>query len=206
MPENIKNDMIVSLARFIKDLPVLFKKNTIYGKLTRLAIFVLIYYLVRTLLYKAEDTNNIFSVFKPAYDFLSVSIIKICSLLLSPFYPDLFSNSTNTVYIANRPLIYLAPGCTAFIPMVALTVSLFLYPIEFKTKCFLWILSILVLFWAAVIHFLILIPVSYHKPEFFTFFHKWFTRVMFYGIYIYCWILWEKFREKSFLKTPTSIV
>jgi len=83
-------------------------------------------------------------------------------------------------------------GCTGLIQMFRMAFVLTLYPIPWFNKFYLYFLTFVILFLAANIHFILLIPIAYHFPEWYSFVHDWPTRIIYFSSYFICWLVWEK--------------
>lgn len=170
----------------------LVNENTNRGKMIRFLVFVFLYYICRNLLMFFETTSIGWSILGPLHGILSSFITHSCCLLLSPFYPDIHTSANFTIFIDGNAYLYMAPGCSGLVPMISLTVALLFYPLPLRKKAILWPVSLFILLLASILHFLLLIPVIYQYPEWFALFHKWLTRIFFYGFYFLCWVLWER--------------
>ena len=84
------------------------------------------------------------------------------------------------------------PGCTGLGHMIRISFVLLLYPMSWSKKCYLFFPSLLIIIFASTIHFLLLIPIAYHYPDWFAFAHNYFTKILFFGFIFLCWLIWEK--------------
>ena len=128
----------------------------------------------------------------PLHDRLSFFITHTCCFVLQVFYPDIHTAVNHTIFIAGKPIIALGSGCTGLNPMVRLSFVLVFYPLAWRRKVYLLPLSLLILIFASTLHFLLLIPIVNHYPEWYGFAHNWLTKILFYGFYFLCWLIWEK--------------
>jgi len=176
---------------FYKKIKYFITEPSIRGKGIRFSIFLCVYILgnyPQTLL----DTTSFGNFFlTPIHETLANSITTSCCFILRYNFPDIHASCNHTIYISSKPIIQLLWPCTGLDPMIRLTIILLIYPIDWFKKSLLWPISLLILLLASVIHFLTLILVSFYLPEWFSFAHNWFTRIIFYSFYFLCWIIWE---------------
>ena len=126
------------------------------------------------------------------YNILSILISNICTTTLSIFYQTITSTQDFVMIIGNESIIQLLPGCTGFNQVLRITFILLLYPISFRKKIFLLPLSWILIIFAAVIHFLMLIPIASDINQWYDFVHNWFSRFVFYAFFFINWLFWEK--------------
>ena len=162
------------------------------GTLYRLGLFLLLYFLGRYIIFFIEEptlfTHLFTSLHQPFLWFIDIISIGFWSA----FYTNLNSNQDYMVIINNIEVIQLLPGCDGLHPIVRITFILLLYPISWRTKSWLFPLSWVIILLAATIHFIILIPIAFHWPEYYDFSHFYLSRVIFYGFFFITWLIWEK--------------
>lgn len=175
------------------------QENSSAGFLLRLGWFIVLYYIAGQLFLIGTAFLIEFSI-KGAihYPFLW-AIFNLSIKFLKLIYSNLLPNQDFMVIIDNQQIIQLFSGCSGLDPLFRITIILLLYPLPWKTKSLLLPLSWLIIFFAASIHFILLIPVAYHWPDWYSFSHDWLTKIIFYGFYFLTWLLWEKvgFRKKT---------
>jgi exosortase/archaeosortase family protein len=162
------------------------------GKIARLILFIILYIISKEICSIMINNSEINSLFFPIYESLSIFITDSCCYILRFLYPDIHTTPNHTIVILGQTPIRLYPGCTGLHQMISISLVLFFYPISIKKKLLLWPLSIGILAFASIIHFLILIPISYKFSCLFNFAHNYLTRTVYYSFYFICWILWEK--------------
>ena len=158
------------------------------GTIYRLGLFIILYFIGRYVLLLFEKTTFFSILHQPLLWFIDNLSIGFWSI----FYPDLSSTSEYIVSINGFECIQLFPGCSGLHPILRMTFILLLYPIQWSKKIWLLPVSWLIILFAATIHFILLIPVSYHWPDYYDFSHNWLTRILFYGFYFLTWLIWEK--------------
>jgi len=190
----------MSATTIFKHLRTRLHENNASGTLYRLGFFIVFYFTGRYLLLLVEGSGILSCLHKPflwVIDSVSVSFWSI-------FYPNIASTVDYIVRINNNECIQLLPGCSGLQPILRMTFILFLYPISWQTKSWLLPLSWLIILFAATIHFILLIPIAYHLPEYYKFSHNWLTKIIFYGFYFLTWIIWEKigYPKKKIKRDP----
>ncbi len=164
------------------------KENSSSGTLIRLGWFLFIYFIGRYVVFFLEETT-LFSLLHQPFLW---SINQVSTGFLGLFYSDLTSTHNYIVIINNVEVIQLFPGCSGLQPLLRITFILLFYPLPWKTKTYLFPLSWLIILIAATIHFILLIPIAFHWPEYYNLSHNWLTRIIFYGFYFCTWLIWEK--------------
>ena len=162
------------------------------GQTLRFILFLVLYYLAQYHKLVLDNTSFGKALFTPIHEQFSFFITNACCFVLRIFYPDINTSVNHTIFIGGRASIQMFPGCSGLESMIRLTIILVFYPLAWRRKVVLWPLSLLILLFAATIHFLLLIPIANQCPEWYGFAHKWLTRVIFYAFYFLCWLLWEK--------------
>ncbi len=184
---------------------ILIHEHSARGQMLRLIFFLIIYFVGRYPIMLLELTSFGLTIFTPIHLLISNLITFACCFTLQGFYPDIHSSLNHTIYIKGTPIIQMVyPGCTGLQPMIRLSFALLFYPIIWIRKIYLFPISWIIIFIATFLHFLLLIPIACTYPEWFNFAHDWLTRIIFYGFYFLCWILWEKaisFPTRNFLNT-----
>ena len=179
--KNIVNDFLARLHQ----------QSTI-GTLYRLGFFLFLYFIGRYLILFLEESAFFSSLLFLLHQPFLWLIDHVSKGFLGLFYSNLTSSSDYIVSINNIEIIRLLPGCSGLDPIMRITFILLLYPLDWKTKSWLFPLSWFIILFAATIHFILLIPIAYHWPEYYSFSHNWLTRIIFYGFYFLIWLIWEK--------------
>ena len=128
-------------------------------------------------------------------------ILETSVFFFSLFYSDVSSISNGILTISGQETLQLIYGCTGIIQLFQITFILLFYPIKWNQKIYLYPLSIIIIFLATIVHFLILVPIAAHLPNYFSVFHDYTARILFFGIVFLMWLLWEKIRT---VEKPTS--
>jgi len=183
------------MKKRIKILKSLLLENTNRGKLARLVLFFLLYFLGRYLILSPYIQIILEPVFNSLYPFLSMTITDISSGVLHWFYPDIYTSKDYIIYINNNPILQMQPGCTGLQQMLRLTFTIIFYPLAWRSKCFLWPISIAIILIAAILHFTLLVPIAYVAQSWYNFAHDWVTKIIFYGMYFICYLIWEHNRK-----------
>ena len=172
----------------MNSLWTLLHKNSSSGTLYRLGLFIILYFFGRYVLLLFEGSTVFSNLHKPFLWFIDNVSVGFWSI----FYNNLVSTSDYIVRINNTECIQLFPGCSGLHPILRMTFILLFYPIPWKIKSWLFPISWVIILLAATIHFILLIPIAYHWPEYYNFSHNWLTRILFYGFYFLTWLLWER--------------
>ncbi|MCX6267613.1 MAG: exosortase/archaeosortase family protein, partial [Bacteroidetes bacterium] len=113
----------------------------------------------------------------------------------SLLYENVNTTAGGVVNINGQGIIYLAPGCSGLKQMLLIIFILICYPISIKLKTFLLPVSVVIIFLAVILHFVLLVPVALYYPDLFLLAHDYFMIVLFYGFFFLTWVLWEKVRN-----------
>jgi len=171
----------------------LLNEDTARGKGLRLGYFLLLYFFIRIFL-KAGWVNA-YNIDSPVHRLLADFITRVSVFFLRLFYGDIAVSHDFIISISGKPCIELLPGCNGFTHIVEINLTLSLYPMTLKQKLIMLPVTVLILLFAAVLHFMILIPISYNAREWYGFSHNYFTKTLFFAFYFLCWIIWEKLRN-----------
>ena len=140
------------------------KERSVAGLLMRLGWFMIIYLVAGQLFNVVDAIIEHFNLKDNIHHPLLWTIYNISMPFWKLFYSNLLSTSDYLVIINNQCVIQLFSGCSGLNAQFRITIILFLYPILWKTKFWLFPLSWLIILFAAIIHFILLIPISYHWP------------------------------------------
>jgi len=185
----------MQLQANLKHVVTWLQERTPRGQAVRFIIFLALYFLGRYpgLLFVTTSIGQ--AMLAPLHERLSFFITHTCCFVLQVFYPDIHTSVNHTIFIAGKAPIQLFSGCTGLYQMIRLTFVLVFYPLPWRRKAILFPFSMGVLLFAASLHFLLLIPISYHFPEWYGFAHNWIALIIFYGFYFLCWVIWESKRR-----------
>ena len=183
----IKNNL-----KFLKTLIDTLNSNSNKGTIFRIVWFILLYIISRYLFNFLEDTQLFSTIFNFFYNLLSILIAYICTTTLSLFYQEILSTSDFIIQIRSINIIQLLPGCTGFHQLLRITFILLFFPIPYRKKLILLPLSWSLIIFAAVIHFLMLIPIAFDLNEWYDFSHNWPSKFVFYLFFFINFLIWEK--------------
>ena len=182
----------MSLKIVLSNLRSNLHANTSSGLLHRLGLFLLLYFIGRYFFILAQRSTLLSTSFFYLHQPFLWIINKVSISFWSLFYHNVTSNSDYIICINETEIIQLLPGCSGLQLLLRITFILLLYPLPWKMKAWLFPLSCLIILFAATIHFIILIPIAYHWPEYYNFSHNWLTKIIFYGFYFMIWVIWER--------------
>ena len=177
----------------VKDL---LYEDTQLGQAARFSLFICLNFVGMHCWVLIENSFFINHLFHPLFKYLSLIITNSCCFILHPTYNDINVSKDSTIFIMGKAQIQLLPGCTGLSHIVRLTFVLLLYPIHWQTKIYLWPISLLMMVFASTLRFLILIPIAFQYQDWYKLTHDWLAKVIFFGFYFVCWIIWEKARNK----------
>jgi exosortase/archaeosortase family protein len=168
--------------------------STPIGQSLRFAYFIFFYFFLRyiELLFYSTSFGRV--ILNPLHERLSFFITHTCCFILQLIYPDIHTSVSHTITIASKTPIQMLPGCTGLGHLLRLSFVLLIYPMSWLKKVLIFPPTVLIVIFASTLHFLLLIPIAYHYPEFYGLAHNYFTRSIFFGFIFLCWIVWEKLR------------
>jgi exosortase/archaeosortase family protein len=190
----------MNLRKSFIDITGHFTERTITGTFYRLGLFIFLYTIWRLTLMHMEDAGFFRTGFTFMHELLSAFICKVSVFVFRVVYPTITTTSYHLICINDTGTLRLYPGCSGLQPLLWITFILAFYPIKIKTKLWLFPVSWLIILVATMIHFMMLIPIAYDAPSWFPLSHKWFSRVMFYGLFFLVWVLWENISFKPLKK------
>jgi exosortase/archaeosortase family protein len=166
-------------------------------------IWTLLRFVLFLVLYKASSILWHYLVISPyfipmiawGYHAFGHSIVKISSLFFSIFYKSVTIKPDEIIVINNQEVIRMLPACTGLKQLFQIVIILMVYPVKIVQKLVFVIPTILIVFTAALVHFLILVPVAYELPDWFPFFHNNLARIVFFSVYFLIWVGWEKYNR-----------
>ena len=180
----------------IKSVKTILYERSPRGQMARFGLFLVLYWVARYPQFFLDEFYFSKTLLNTIHEQFAFFITHVCCFVLQIFYPDIHSSADHLIFITGKSLIQLQPGCTGLYPMIRLTFILIFYPLLWRKKAVLWPISMAILLFAATLHFVLLIPITYHASEWFNFAHNWLTRIIFYGFYFLCWLMWEKAMNK----------
>jgi len=178
----------MKLKEVIRTVWFAVRENSVQGRIYRFLFFIAVYLAGRYLVNSLNAIGALNWLHLPFLWFINTASVCFWGI----FYDSVSSTPEYILSINDRSCIHLLPGCSGLLPTLRMTISLLLYPIPWKTKSWLFPLSWGIILLASTVHFILLIPISYHWPNYYDFSHNWLTKIIFYGIYFLTWLLWEK--------------
>lgn len=132
----------------------------------------------------------------PSLDFITLNLerfeIKLSNFIIYHILTIHSESDGAIIKIPNGRSIELVTGCTGLKQIIQLSIILIFIPGPGKKKIWYIPLSAIILFLAAIIHFLILTVTLYKAPDFFTFFHDHVSRWFFFLVFFLVWVYWEE--------------
>ena len=179
----------------ISQVVSLFKAQSLLGQCLRFFYFLFLCFFLRYFELLFYTTSIGSTLFNPLYESLSLFITKSSCFFWRWSYSDIHATANHTILIGDQAPIKMLPGCTGLSHILRLIFVLFLYPMSFKKKGYIFAPTIFIIILASTLHFVILIPIAYHRPELYEFAHNYFTKILFFGLIFICWLMWEKIRS-----------
>ncbi len=125
-------------------------------------------------------------------DILGKIEITLSYWFLKIFFQECISLDGDTIYHVNGSAITMMIGCNGLKQMIQWNLIMILYPGFWSKKAWYLPLSTLVLFVAAVIHFIALAMVVFLQPDWFDYAHSHVTRWFFFAVFFFLWVYWEE--------------
>jgi exosortase/archaeosortase family protein len=129
------------------------------------------------------------------YQSIGEMIVRLSAAFYHLFYQNVGIINGEIISINNEGVLRMLPACTGLKQLFQIFLILLLYPVRPKLKLLLVVPTLLVVFFAALLHFTILVPVAYEKPGWFLFFHDHLSRIIFFSFFFILWLLWEKMKK-----------
>lgn len=169
------------------------KRTDITGKLSRLGYFLFIYSLVFLLSNRTDIVSN--DPDSPVNRIIGLLLTKSSVMIFKLFYPDIHADKDFIISVHGRQYIQLLPVCNGLIHLIRIIIPLLLYPIKWRYKMILLPVTTVMMFFATLLHFMILTIIIFHAPGWYDFSHLYIAPAIFFGLNFLCWIIWEKFVE-----------
>jgi len=125
-------------------------------------------------------------------------------LIFSLFYSEVSTIPNGIITISGQEVLQIICGCTGIIQLFQITFILVFYPIKWSQKIYLYPFSIIIIFSAAIVHFIFLVPIAFDLPDYFSVFHDYTFRIFFFGVVFLTWLFWEKVRIEDKQTTYSS--
>jgi exosortase/archaeosortase family protein len=163
----------------------------------KLFLFVILYKAGEYLFKYLEQTELLSGVFGHFYDILSGFITVVTVTVWSLFYSEIHSTPGFLIVIDNVPTIQMMKGCTGLMQLFQILFILILFPMQLKQKAIFLPVSVFIITFAAILHYIFLVPVAFSFNDQFTLFHDIISRVIFYIFFFTNFVLWNRYPGKS---------
>lgn len=170
----------------------------------RLTVFIVLYKLGEYLFNYLEGTTLCSSSFAAVYHTLSTVITWVAVHFCSVFHSGISLANEFIIKVNNVPTIRMMNGCTGFMQLFQIAFILILMPMKLKAKALFLPLGIAIIFFASVLHYIILIPAAYLAPGNFVIFHNLLSRILFYLFFFINFVLWNRYAWKTNLFTKDA--
>jgi len=166
------------------------------SKLNGILFFLFLYVVSHILWHFLNNTFQLETTFSSMFDFIEkVEAYMVSRLLVWIFSIENVLN-VNILTLPNGRSILLWPDCTGVKHSFEIIFIMILYPGPAKKKLWYIPLSVLVVLFSAMVHFLILSIVLAEKPEYFPFAHSQLSRWIFFFFFFLIWLFWEEVIRK----------
>jgi exosortase/archaeosortase family protein len=169
-----------------------FWKRTHLDKLNGLFLFLILYIAAHLLWHFFNTLFQFETLLSGFYYHLEIFECRVVSAILGFVFGVQTSLITNIIYLPSGRAIQLLPDCTGFKHAVEIVLILLVYPGSWKHKAWYIPLSVIIILFAAVIHFLILALVLEYQPGHFLFWHMRLSRWIFFVFFFFIWVIWEE--------------
>jgi exosortase/archaeosortase family protein len=163
--------------------------------LLRFVLFLVLYKVSSILWHYLVASPYFIPLIAWGYHAFGHAIVKLSSLFFSLFYTSVTIKPDEIIVINNTEVIRMLPACTGLKQLFQIMIILMVYPVKTFPKLVFVIPTFLLVFTAALLHFLILVPIAYELPAWFPFFHNYLARIMFFSVYFLIWLGWEKYNR-----------
>ena len=171
-----------------------FFKRSVFLGIFRFSVFLFLFIVSRYLYFYLGTWQLVLPELNSVIESLRSLILHVSAAFFSLFYHNVSIAPDGVLAFGGKGFIQVIYGCTGIIQISQITIILLLYPISWRQKLYLFPLSIVIMIVAAIIHFLILVPIAYHFPGWFPLFHNHLSRIIFFGIVFVTWLFWERVR------------
>jgi len=166
------------------------------SKLNGILLFLFLYVVSHILWNFLNNTFQLEVSFGSMFDFIE----KVEAFMVSKLLVWVFSIENildlNIITLPNGRSILLWPDCTGVKHAFEIIFIMILYPGPTKKKYWYIPLSVLVVLFSAMVHFLILSIVLAETPEYFPFAHSQLSRWIFFFFFFLIWLFWEEVLRK----------
>lgn len=161
----------------------------------RLILFAVLYKLGQYTFNYFESVEKLEGVFDQLYLTLSTVITTLSVKFYSIFFTNISSDAEFCISINNVRTIQINPGCTGLLPLFQILFILTFFPLTIKQKIVFFPVSLSIIVFAAILHYIILVPIAYAYRDNFNIFHDVFSRVIFYIFFFANFLLWDRYSQ-----------
>jgi len=187
----------------LKNLNYLFRYSAFLG-IYRFSLFFFLFLISRYLYYYIDNWPFFEALIQQIVNLLTKVILEVSVLFVSLFYSDVSTIPISILTISGQEVLQIICGCTGIIQLFQITFILVFYPIKWSQKIYLYPFSIIIIFSAAIVHFIFLVPIAFDLPDYFSVFHDYTFRIFFFGVVFLTWLFWEKVRIEDKQTTYSS--
>jgi hypothetical protein len=135
--------------------------STSTGKYFKNLIIFILLYKAGEFAFNYFERNGLFpAIVDSIYHFLSLVITTVSVRFYALFYADISSDSGFLITIHKVRTIQMMHGCTGLMQLFQALVILLFFPLSIKKKLLFLPISFLVILFASIVHYIILIPVA----------------------------------------------
>jgi exosortase/archaeosortase family protein len=171
----------------------LFLKNKESLYFLKLFLFIFLYKAGEYTFDYLETIPRFSGTFDRLYYILSDGITVTTAAIYSLIYTETHTAPQFVISINGIQTIQMMKGCTGLMQVFQVVFILLFFPVSFKNKLLFLPVSVLIIIFASVLHYLILVPVAYSFHDSFTVFHNIISRVVFYIFFFINFVLWNKY-------------
>jgi len=190
-----QNGLVAICRKYYGKLTTLLSDRT-YNYFIKLFLFILLYKAGEYVFNYLEKRDTLADLFDRLYYPLSYFITGISVRVYSLFYSGVGSDASFFISINHVKTIQMQHGCTGLMQLFQVFFILVFFPLSLKRKIIFLPVSLLIIIFASVLHYLILVPVAYSFNDHFTIFHNVISRVIFYTFFFINFLLWNNSFKK----------
>jgi len=190
-----QNGLVAICRKYYGKLTTLLSDRT-YNYFIKLFLFILLYKAGEYVFNYLEKRDTLADLFDRLYYPLSYFITGISVRVYSLFYSGVGSDASFFISINHVKTIQMQHGCTGLMQLFQVFFILVFFPLSLKRKIIFLPVSLLIIIFASVLHYLILVPVAYSFNDHFTIFHNVISRVIFYSFFFINFLLWNNSFKK----------
>jgi len=176
---------------FFKRIVSFWNKTGLY-RLNGILLFLILYVVAHILWHFLNNTFQLETNLSSFYDFIEKIEAYMVSKILVWVFAIENTLNINIITLPNGRSILLWPDCTGVKHAFEIIFIMTIYPGPVKKKYWYIPLSVLVVLFSAMVHFLILSIVLAKAPEHFPFAHDQGSRWIFFFFFFLIWLVWEE--------------